>query len=68
MPTVSVADEIRNALSHTSYSGVELASKIGISPVSLSRFKSGSMNLTLEKLEALAAVLGLKIVTKKSAK
>lgn len=62
---MSIQEEIRSALAGSQLANVEIAKKIGINPVNLSHFKSGRMNLSVEKLEALAEAIGLEIKLKK---
>lgn len=65
---MSVADEIRKALSSDRRPASEIAGAADIHVINLYQFKSGSRDLPLATLERLARVLGLKITTKKAAK
>lgn len=65
---ISLGDQIRQAVRDAPTSRNALCKAAGIDPGSFSRFMSGTVGLSLETLNALAAVLSLRVVTDGQAK
>jgi transcriptional regulator with XRE-family HTH domain len=60
--TVSISDQLREAIRACGTTRYALARQLGISQSTLSRFVSGERGLTLDVVDKLADVLGLQIV------
>lgn len=59
---ISLGDQIRQAVKDAPTSRNAICRAAGIDPAALSRFVSGKLGLMLPALNALSAVLGLRIV------
>ncbi len=57
-----IAEQIRTAIDESNLTPSEIARRSGIDKSIISRFMSGKGGLTLESIEKLAPVLGLRIV------
>ncbi len=63
---MNIAETVRKAIAECGMSRYELAKRTGVSQSTLSRFALGKSSLTLEKLDALASVLGISVTVKRS--
>lgn len=56
-----IDEQIRDLLNHSELSSEEVGTILGINPVSVRRFRSGAMGLSIEKLTKLADFLGYQV-------
>ena len=61
--SLSLSDQVRDAIEHAGTSRYALAKRIGCSQALLSRFMSRTGGLSLDVLDRLAAELRLRVVT-----
>ena len=57
-----LSEQIRRAVNESGISAKELCRETGIDKAAMSRFRAGKVGLTMENLDKVAAVIGLRIV------
>lgn len=68
MSKKAISEQLRAAIRNSEMSRYELAKRSGVGESSLSRFLSEQNSLTLDSVDAIGRVLGLRIVTTKTTK
>jgi transcriptional regulator with XRE-family HTH domain len=59
----SISDQLHNAIQKSGLTRYEISKQSGVDQAALSRFVNGKQSLTLDKVDKLADVLGLKLVS-----
>jgi transcriptional regulator with XRE-family HTH domain len=65
--TAKLSDQIRRAVDASGLSRYRISKELGIAESTMSRFMSGKGGLSMDSIDALAALLGLNIVAGKRA-
>lgn len=60
------SDQLRKIIERAGITRYELAKRTGVQQSALSRFMAGSVGLTLDSIDRMAPVLGLKITGKRA--
>jgi plasmid maintenance system antidote protein VapI len=63
----SISDQLRDAIEQSEMSRYQIAKETGVDAASLCRFAAGQVGLTLQNIDRIGRVLGLRIVVDKPA-